>query len=144
LEDDEDSCPDLLGPISSKGCPVVDTAIIQAVAKAAKHIYFLTGSYELSKSSYAHLDAISQIMLKNQGLKLLIEGHTDNVGTMDSNQKLSENRVVAVIAYLKATGVKEERLKFNAYGQSRPIESNALAKGREANRRVELSVSYSY
>jgi OmpA-OmpF porin, OOP family len=142
LEDDKDNCPDMAGLIGNKGCPAIDSAIIRAVEQAAKHIHFRSGSYEINTSSFAYLDQISNTLLKNPGMRLKIEGHTDNVGSITSNQKLSEDRALAVLVYLQNKGVRAGRLQSNGFGQTKPVETNNTSKGREANRRVELYVSY--
>lgn len=79
-------------------------------------------------------------MLKaHPDLTLLIEGHTDNVGSADSNQTLSEKRAAAVRQYLIDTyGIDAARLTSQGFGASRPAASNDTPEGRQQNRRVEL------
>lgn len=79
-------------------------------------------------------------MLKaHPDLKLLIEGHTDNTGSAEINQSLSEKRAEAVKAYLVSTfGIDASRLEAKGFGASKPVASNDTPEGRQQNRRVEL------
>lgn len=79
-------------------------------------------------------------MLKDHPeLKLTIEGHTDNVGSAESNQALSEKRAAAVRQYLTdAYQVDGARLQAKGLGQTKPAVSNDTPEGRQSNRRVEL------
>ena len=77
-------------------------------------------------------------ILKSRPLKVEISGHTDNVGTDEDNQILSENRAESVRKYLVENGIPEELLTTKGYGESRPIESNNTEYGRHKNRRVEI------
>jgi outer membrane protein OmpA-like peptidoglycan-associated protein len=72
--------------------------------------------------------------------KVVVEGHTDNVGKAAVNQKLSQGRADSVMKYLVGKGVAPSRLEAKGYGESKPVADNATAKGREANRRVELRI----
>ena len=73
-----------------------------------------------------------------EGYDLSIEGHTDNVGSEEYNQKLSERRAQGVNDYLVANGVSADLLKATGYGESKPLTSNDNSQGREKNRRVEI------
>ena len=86
----------------------------------------------------SHPEQRGSILQKNPSLKLEIEGHTDNRGAADYNQRLSENRAKAVMDYLIVRGIASSRLSANGYGFSKPAASNATATGRAQNRRVEL------
>ena len=78
-------------------------------------------------------------MLKEHAdLKLVIEGHTDNVGDAAANQALSEKRAAAVKAYLVGKGVDASRLESKGLGATKPKVSNDTPEGRQTNRRVEL------
>ena len=72
-------------------------------------------------------------------LKLMIEGHTDDVGAAASNQSLSEKRAEAVRQYLVDTyGIDKARLQAKGFGASKPTTGNDTPEGRQQNRRVEL------
>ncbi len=78
-------------------------------------------------------------MLKeNPSLKILIEGHTDNIGKKEVNQKLSEQRAESVKATLVQKGIEEEGIKTTGFGQDKPLSDNSKEEGRAKNRRVEI------
>ena len=77
-------------------------------------------------------------MKKHPQAKLEVQGHTDEVGTSDYNQQLSEKRAQAVTGYFIKKGIDESRVRAVGYGSSRPVADNKSRSGREANRRVEL------
>jgi len=72
---------------------------------------------------------------------ITVSGHTDNSGTAEANQKLSEQRAQAVVDYLVKAGVTSSKLKAAGFGQEKPIADNDTAEGRAKNRRIEFSVS---
>ena len=74
------------------------------------------------------------------GIAVIVEGHTDSVGTDASNQKLSHRRADAVRQYLVKHGIPANRITAEGFGESRPVASNDTADGRAQNRRVELRV----
>ena len=71
-------------------------------------------------------------------MKVEISGHTDNVGDIKMNQKLSEDRAHSVKNFLLSEGVSESILTTIGYGESKPVESNNTIRGKAKNRRVEL------
>jgi outer membrane protein OmpA-like peptidoglycan-associated protein len=102
-------------------------------------IYFNTGSAQLLPESQPALQAIARVIGQSGEPVLVIAGHTDNIGTMQFNQALSEQRAAAVREALVAQfGVAASRLMTQGYGFTRPLESNATVEGRARNRRVEL------
>src|SRR6185436_14385484 len=103
-------------------------------------ILFETGSYRLLVRSFASLDTVVALLKENPTFHLTIEGHTDNVGTVQSNQTLSENRANTVMQYLVKAGIDANRLHAAGYGQQRPVAGNATANGRSQNRRVVLTI----
>jgi outer membrane protein OmpA-like peptidoglycan-associated protein len=102
-------------------------------------IHFETGKAEINPES---ADAIAQIalLLQNEtALKLYIVGHTDNVGSMDSNMKLSKDRADAVVnSLITQHGISAERLKSYGVSSLSPVATNDTEEGRAKNRRVEL------
>jgi outer membrane protein OmpA-like peptidoglycan-associated protein len=104
------------------------------------NLFFASGSATLQSASLPELDRLVNMLRLEKDLKIEIAGHTDQVGSDKSNQKLSEDRVAAVIKYLTENGIRQDRLTGQGYGESEPIESNETAKGRSQNRRVEFRI----
>jgi outer membrane protein OmpA-like peptidoglycan-associated protein len=104
-------------------------------------VLFDTGSYTLRQTAREKLARIAGILLNYPGLILQAEGHTDNVGSEDYNQKLSEQRASAVRDYLVSQGIPASSITAVGKGFSMPVASNDTPQGRQQNRRVELIVS---
>jgi outer membrane protein OmpA-like peptidoglycan-associated protein len=104
-------------------------------------VLFDTGRYSLRPLAREKLARLSGIVLNYPGLKLEAEGHTDNVGGEEFNQKLSEQRANAVREYLISQGIAPEKVTADGKGFSMPVAENTTADGRQKNRRVELIVS---
>jgi outer membrane protein OmpA-like peptidoglycan-associated protein len=106
---------------------------------ATQGILFQTGKADIQPESTPTLKVIGQTLKEHADLKLLIEGHTDNVGKAADNQKLSEARAEAVKqALVSEYGIDAERLTVKGYGDSKPVADNKTPEGRQNNRRVEL------
>jgi OOP family OmpA-OmpF porin len=101
-------------------------------------INFDTGSDAIKPESKQTLDQIIAILKENKDWKMTVEGHTDNVGGADYNQKLSDRRAAAVKDYLVKGGIDAARLSSKGLGMTKPVASNESAMGRSQNRRVEL------
>jgi OOP family OmpA-OmpF porin len=101
-------------------------------------INFDTGRATLAAGSDAVLEEIGRLLKANAGWRMKIEGHTDNVGSKDANQKLSEDRAAAVERWLVAHGVDKSRLTHEGFGDTRPVGDNSTEDGRARNRRVEI------
>ena len=92
-----------------------------------------------TKSEYnSILDEAVEVLKKNPSLKIVIQGHTDSIGTAEYNIKLSERRAKAVMKYFVKNGIEKERLSTIGYGLTKPIASNKTSEGRALNRRVLL------
>jgi outer membrane protein OmpA-like peptidoglycan-associated protein len=103
-------------------------------------IYFNSGSAVLLDESEPMLKTVAAVIKASTEPTLRIEGHTDNIGAADYNQKLSEQRAEAVRQALVARfGIAASRLTAQGYGLTRPVESNATFEGRARNRRVEVA-----
>jgi OOP family OmpA-OmpF porin len=137
-----DKCPNAAGLSIDGGCPVVTQKAKETMTKAMQGVQFETGKATLLKKSLPILDEVAKVMLANPSYNLAINGHTDNVGDPAKNLQLSEDRAKAVKAYLMGKGVAESRLAAKGYGDTQPKASNATAKGKAANRRVEFLVSF--
>ncbi len=106
------------------------------------NIFFDFDKYQLKEASYPELKRVVEILKKNPSMKLEIAGHTDNIGTAEYNQKLSERRAQAVMNYLvQEGGISADRLVAKGYGETQPVASNDdEINGRELNRRVEFKI----
>jgi outer membrane protein OmpA-like peptidoglycan-associated protein len=101
-------------------------------------VLFETNQSTLQSGAYGTLDRLATALREKSGRKVLIEGHTDNVGSEDSNQQLSQRRARSVQSALTQRGVAGDQIMAVGKGESSPIASNDDAAGRQANRRVEL------
>jgi outer membrane protein OmpA-like peptidoglycan-associated protein len=101
-------------------------------------ILFDTGQANLRPESTPTLKEIVRMMGTHSGLRLRVEGHTDNVGTPESNLLLSQRRAQAVVDHLVAQGIDAGRLEAVGRGDAQPAADNATPEGRQTNRRVEL------
>ncbi|HYC39073.1 MAG TPA: OmpA family protein [Chitinophagaceae bacterium] len=142
VNDEEDKCPTVPGPKSNQGCPVISEEVKTRVNYAANNILFVTGSYKLLPKSFKGLNDVVKILNENPEMVLSIDGHTDNVGSDEFNQTLSENRADAVKQYIVGKGIAENRITSAGHGESTPIADNNTAAGRQKNRRVELKLGY--
>jgi outer membrane protein OmpA-like peptidoglycan-associated protein len=104
-------------------------------------VLFDTGKYTLKPEAREKLAKVSGILLAYPGLKLQVEGYTDNVGGETYNQTLSEKRAQAVGDYLVSQGVQEANLTATGFGEADPVADNSTAAGRAQNRRVQMVVS---
>lgn len=105
---------------------------------ATLHINFDTGKSRIKADSYEVISEIAKMMKANSGLKISVEGHTDNVGDEASNMKLSKNRAKSVLMAITDEDIDESRLKSEGFGQTKPIGDNSTEAGKAMNRRVEL------
>jgi outer membrane protein OmpA-like peptidoglycan-associated protein len=126
------------------GLVTVDAAalagdITQTGHSAVYGIYFDTGKAEVKPESDAALGEIAKLLQQDPALKLLVVGHTDNVGALASNMDLSKRRAAAVVQVLTAKyAIAAARLSAQGAGPLAPVASNATEEGRAKNRRVEL------
>jgi outer membrane protein OmpA-like peptidoglycan-associated protein len=104
-------------------------------------VLFDFNKFTLKPDAREKLAKVSGILLSYPGLKLQVEGYTDNVGSDDYNQKLSEQRADSVQTYLVTAGVVQGNISAAGYGKSSPVADNTSASGRAQNRRVQLVVS---
>ena len=124
----------------NNGCPEIKKEIIERVNRAAKSIYFETGNSILKPISFKDLDALVTILNADATLRVDIGGHTDNAGTEEGNVTLSHDRAKAVNDYLISKGIAHERLTYEGYGSSKPVNKNISAADKAQNRRTELNL----
>ncbi|MBV8114804.1 MAG: OmpA family protein [Silvibacterium sp.] len=104
-------------------------------------VLFAFNQYNLKPEAREKLAKVSGILLSYPNLQLQVEGYTDNIGSDDYNQKLSDQRADAVRDYLVAQGVPQASVSAAGYGKADPVADNSSAAGRAENRRVQLVVS---
>ena len=96
----------------------------------------------IKKGYYKDIDDLAKVMKDYPDLNVVIEGHTDSVGTAAYNKKLSQRRAEAIKKYMVESGIDTNRLKAQGFGMDNPIASNKTEEGRQQNRRVEAAVDY--
>ena len=104
-------------------------------------VLFDFNKYTLKPDAREKLAKVSGILLAYPGLSLQVEGYTDNIGSDDYNQKLSEERAGVVRDYLVTQGVAQNNISAAGYGKNSPVADNTTNDGRAQNRRVEMVVS---
>ncbi len=104
-------------------------------------VLFDTAKYSLRPLAREKLAKVAGIVSGHPGLRLDVEGYTDNVGGDEYNQKLSEQRGDSVRDYLTQEGMQPDSVSSRGFGKTQPIASNDTAAGRQENRRVELVIS---
>ena len=105
-----------------------------------RNVFFESGSYGLLPESIVELQKLIEFMNMNKTVVIEIEGHTDNVGSEQMNQKLSESRAKEVFNYLVNNGIDKKRILFKGYGFAKPVSSNDTPEGRALNRRTEFVI----
>ncbi|HTA28664.1 MAG TPA: OmpA family protein [Bacteroidia bacterium] len=106
-----------------------------------RNIFFDFNKATLRDESTAELDRLINLLTTYSKLKIEISGYTDNKGSADYNQKLSESRAKSVVDYLVAHGIASDRLTFKGYGKDDPIATNETDDGRQQNRRTEFKIT---
>jgi outer membrane protein OmpA-like peptidoglycan-associated protein len=101
---------------------------------------FETNSSDIKSGFNSTMDKLADVVVRYGKTTLTIVGHTDNVGSNEYNQKLSERRAHAVAQYFESRRVNALRLATSGKGESQPMASNNSESGRQANRRVEIYV----
>ncbi|MBQ1606412.1 MAG: OmpA family protein [Bacteroidales bacterium] len=103
-------------------------------------IYYATASYEINQKSYAVLNEFAEFLKSNPTVKVEIRGHTDNIGSAQTNITLSNRRAQAVYDYLLSKGVPKANVSYKGYGPNMPIADNRTEAGRAKNRRTEFYI----
>jgi outer membrane protein OmpA-like peptidoglycan-associated protein len=131
---------------------IVDTALVTRVDTLRGIVYvtepsadqlilrvqFETDSTIILPLSRPVLDTVAMAIIATPNSLWEVQGHTDNVGTREHNQILSQGRAQAVVDYLVSRGVDRSIMEARGFGENRPVVSNATAEGRAQNRRVQL------
>ncbi|MBF0234247.1 MAG: OmpA family protein [Desulfamplus sp.] len=158
VPDDRDKCPDTPPgvQVDADGCPLdtdgdgvydyldkcpgtpIGAKVNPMGCWVLGDLLFDFDKYEIKASGYPDLDNVVDILNRNPGLRIDLQGHTDSMGSDAYNQALSMKRAKAVKTYLVSKGISENRMKCEGYGESMPAASNDTEFGRSLNRRVQL------
>ncbi|APR79569.1 Flagellar motor rotation protein MotB [Minicystis rosea] len=147
IPDAQDACPKEPGDADpdpkKNGCPKFIRRISGSTEiQLLKNIEFATGKAVILNKSFPIVDEVVRLMKVNQDIKhLAIEGHTDNRGSDELNERLSNDRANAVMKYLVEHGIDGGRLSAKGYGPKRPLADNNTNDGRQRNRRVEFHIT---
>lgn len=106
--------------------------------KLAKQSLFKFDSDKIAEENYAGLDVVAEFLKETPNATVKVEGHTDNIGTKEYNQNLSERRAKSVANYLINKGVDSSKITTEGFGYSKPLATNKTKEGRAQNRRTEL------
>ena len=143
IPDDHDECPQLPGDRAHDGCPAhTYVKVVSGRIYVFGKVQFATGSAHIDDRSQPLLDQVAAALRENPEVRhVRIDGHTDNIGGPDVNQRLSEERAAAVKSALERRGIAPGRLSTRGWGESRPVAPNRTAAGRARNRRVEFTIA---
>lgn len=111
---------------------------LASAGKVAIQVNFASDAAQILPDSKPQLDQVLQVLKADPGLRLAVNGHTDDSGDAAHNKSLSESRANAVVAYLTGAGIAADRLRAAGFGQEQPIAPNTTEEGKARNRRVEL------
>lgn len=125
-----------------------DSAVVASVSDTFQvgatfvlhNIFFDYDKATILQQSYSELQSLLSILRSHPTMKIEIDGHTDGHGSVDYNQRLSENRAKAVVDFLISKGIDPKRLQYKGFGKTKPIDTNTTEEGRARNRRVEFKV----
>jgi outer membrane protein OmpA-like peptidoglycan-associated protein len=104
------------------------------------NVTFATDSSDLSPAFFDVLTSVSKVLKEFDKTVVEVAGHTDSTGSDAYNQSLSERRAGSVAQYLQSQGVTSQRLITVGMGEARPVADNGSTDGRQANRRVEITM----
>ena len=104
------------------------------------NVTFATDSADLNADFFNVLNSVSKVLKEFDQTIVEVAGHTDNTGSDEYNEALSDRRASAVARYFESRNISSQRLLTIGMGESRPIADNGTADGRQANRRVEITM----
>jgi OOP family OmpA-OmpF porin len=143
VPDSYDKCPNTPKRVivDEVGCPLPQPKGAEVTEKGTwifNDILFDSNKWDIKPEMFLTLDKVAGILKNNPTLVMVIEGHTNTIGTQAHNLSLSQNRAESVMNYMIKKGVNKERLTAVGYGFDQPITSNDTEQGRARNRRVEF------
>ena len=104
------------------------------------NLFFDTNQYALKPQSRTELNRLIEFLRQYRDVQIEVSGYTDNVGTPESNQQLSQRRAQSVVEYLAGHGISTTRLRSKGYGEGHPLAANDTEPHRQMNRRIELHI----
>lgn len=119
--------------VGADGCPVFGGTL--------PSVQFKMRSDAITSSAASTLDEVARILQQHPDVKIEIQGHTCEIGSLAYNQNLSEQRARSAADYLLSRGIDANRMRMQGFGETRPIASNANETGRAQNRRCEIVVT---
>jgi outer membrane protein OmpA-like peptidoglycan-associated protein len=122
----------------------LDEEIIAASRNGAGiyQVFFDSDHTNLRSGAIANLESIADTLQRNpSAARISVEGHTDDTGNPEYNERLAESRARTVASYLMARGISADQITVRSYGAKRPIASNTTETGRQLNRRVDVSIA---
>ncbi len=130
--------------MEEKKAPEVEQKILEK-GRATLDVEFDFDKSVVKEKYYKDIQGVAEVMKKNPDLKIVVEGHTDNVGGKKYNLDLSQKRAEAIRKIMVTKfNIEPSRLMAKGFGESKPIASNSTKEGRQKNRRVEAAVDYTY
>jgi outer membrane protein OmpA-like peptidoglycan-associated protein len=128
----------LLEELRQRGVDVRDSD--RGIVVNLPDILFASGRSELTSAARTTVQEIAQVITEAPQRHIAVEGHTDSIGTIEYNHRLSDSRAREVAGALEASGVPGRLLTIHALGETTPIASNRTEQGRRRNRRVEVII----
>jgi outer membrane protein OmpA-like peptidoglycan-associated protein len=117
------------------------TKIKEGIRVKINNLFFATNKTHILPQSAQAMEELATFLSENEGVTIRITGHTDNVGSDEANQKLSEGRANAVKKDLIKRGIDPDRIETEGKGESEPVDTNDTEEGRQNNRRVEFTIT---
>jgi chemotaxis protein MotB len=131
---------DKLQAMQAAGKLQVLTVKGRMVVKLPENVLFDTGKFKLKPEGEMAVAQLTPILASLEGRQFQVAGHTDDVGSDDSNWKLSANRALSVVQYMISQGMPPERLAATGYGKFQPVAANDTDEGKAQNRRIDINL----
>jgi outer membrane protein OmpA-like peptidoglycan-associated protein len=141
VPDDKDNCPEEVGTQENNGCPIVPSKFTEFIESDKNNILFTVSSSQLDSDAKFTLNSVKTLLDFYTKTSITIEGYASTDGSIDYNQKLSEERAMEIKNYLVSNNIAPERLSIIGYGESRPIANNSTPDGRAKNRRAQIKIN---
>jgi OOP family OmpA-OmpF porin len=142
VPDKDDRCPDEPGPADNQGCPRRQKLVVvrKDRIEIKQQVHFRSAKSIILPASFELLRQVANVLKDAPHIYVRVEGHTDNVGKLATNMRVSQARADAVKEFLVKQGCDAKHISALGYGPTRPIASNATRAGKALNRRVEFRI----